>query len=161
MFTLSAVEKARMRPVDRGSAISLLLHAGSVLWRIHLNYYEPWRIQFNCAEKYAVKKCTSGAASHVTLLHLRRLRLPIGIVLLLRLEAKRQADIRGDGRGLVDQPVEKGPWLEAGKVECDDGVRHRNSPNLEISLIAEIAGMAGTGRINQGSTPKSINPILG
>ena len=40
------------------------------------------------------------------------------------LEAKRETDIRRYRRGAVDQLVEKGPRLEAGEVECNDGVLH-------------------------------------
>ena len=63
-----------------------------------------------------------------------------------------------DGRGVVGHGVEKSPWTKAGKIERYDDVSYRSPPNLEISLIAEIAGMAGTGWINQGVAPKSINP---
>jgi hypothetical protein len=75
-------------------------------------------------------------------------------------ETKRETDIRGDRRGVVNQLVEKGPSLETGEVECDDGVLHRSPPNFEISLIAEIAGMAGVRWIDQDSTAKRIYPVL-
>jgi hypothetical protein len=37
---------------------------------------------------------------------------------------------------------------------------HGSPPNLEISLIAEIAGTAGAGWINQDSASKSMYPVL-
>ena len=77
------------------------------------------------------------------------------------LEAKRETDIRRDGRGFVKQSIEKSPRLEAGEVECNDGVFDRSPPNLKISLIAQIAGMAGTRRVDQNSTPKRIYSVLG
>jgi hypothetical protein len=77
------------------------------------------------------------------------------------LEPKRETDIRGDRGGVIDQPVEKSPRLEAGEVECNDGVFDRGPPNLEISLIAEIAGMAGICWIDQKAAPKSIYPVPG
>jgi hypothetical protein len=75
-------------------------------------------------------------------------------------EAIRKADIRSDGPGVVGQGVEKSPRLEAGKVECNDDMSHGSPPNLEISLIAEIAGTAGAGWINQDSASKSMYPVL-
>ena len=77
------------------------------------------------------------------------------------LEAIRKAKIRFDRRGVVGHRFEKGPWLKAGKIECDDGMRHGRPPNLEISLITEIARMAGISWINEGSTAKSIDPVVG
>jgi hypothetical protein len=76
------------------------------------------------------------------------------------LEAIRKADIRLDGSGVVRQCLEKGPWRKTCEVECNDNVSHGSPPNLKISLIAEIAGTAGAGWIDQGSTPKSIYPVV-
>src|ERR1700691_3280421 len=73
------------------------------------------------------------------------------------LEAISETDIRFDRRGVVGHRFEKSPCLKTGKVECDDCMRHRGPPNLEIPLGAEIARMAGVGWINQGSTAKSID----
>jgi hypothetical protein len=76
------------------------------------------------------------------------------------LEAIRKADIRSDGPGVVCQGVEKSPWLKAGKVECNDDVSRGSPSNLEISMIAEIAGMAGAGWINQDPASKSTYPVV-
>jgi hypothetical protein len=78
----------------------------------------------------------------------------------LSLEAIRKTDIRGDGRGVVGHAVEKSPWLKTCKVECNDNLSRGSPPNFKISLVAEIAGMAGTGWINQYSASKSIYPVM-
>ena len=77
------------------------------------------------------------------------------------LEAICKAEIRFDRRGVVGHRFEKSPWLKAGKVECDDCMLYGRPSNLEISLIAKIARMAGIGWINQDSTSKSIDPVVG
>jgi hypothetical protein len=41
--------------------------------------------------------------------------------------------------------------LKARKVECNDNVSRGSPTNLNISLVAKIAGVAGTGWINQDS----------
>jgi hypothetical protein len=46
------------------------------------------------------------------------------------------------------------------RSECNDDVAHGRPPNLEISLIAEIAGMAGSGWVNQDSASKSIYSVV-
>lgn len=76
------------------------------------------------------------------------------------LEAIRKTDICGDGAGAVGHRVEKSPRLKAGKVECNDDVLRRSPPNLEISLVAEIAGPAGIGWINQDFASKSVYPVV-
>ena len=77
------------------------------------------------------------------------------------LEAKRKPDICGDRRGVVGRRVEKSPRHKACKIEREDDVSYGSPPNLEIALIAEIAGMAGAGWINQRVTSKSIYPVVG
>lgn len=75
-------------------------------------------------------------------------------------EAKRKPDIRGNWRGVVGHGVEKCPWHKPCKIERNDDVSCGSPPDLEISLIAEIAGMAGTGWINQRVASKSVYPIV-
>jgi hypothetical protein len=81
-------------------------------------------------------------------------------VLSCSLKAIGKTDVSGDRPGIVGYRVEKTPWLKAGQVKCNDDVWRGSPPNLEISLIAEIAGMAGTGWINQDSASKSIYPVV-
>jgi hypothetical protein len=76
------------------------------------------------------------------------------------LKAIRKADIRGDGSGIVGQRVEKGPWLKTRQVERNDHVRRWSPPNLEISLIPEIAGVAGIARVDQGVASKGVYPVV-
>jgi hypothetical protein len=76
------------------------------------------------------------------------------------LEALRETEIPGDRCCVVGQRVEKSPRLKAGKVECKDNVWRGRPTNLEISLIAEIAGAAGIGWINQGPACKSVDPVV-
>jgi len=71
-----------------------------------------------------------------------------------RSEPKRKTNVRFNRRGAVGHSLENGSWPEAGEVECDDGVGPGSPANLDISLIAEIAGVAGAAWIDQGSTPK-------
>ena len=66
------------------------------------------------------------------------------------LKTIRKADIRGDWPGVVGCRIEKATWLKAGQVECNDDVSRQGPPNLEISLVAEIARVAGIAWINQG-----------
>jgi hypothetical protein len=76
------------------------------------------------------------------------------------LETIRKTGIRGDGPGVVIQRVEKSSWLEAGEVEGKDDVLRGSPANLEISLIAEIAGAAGSGWINQHSASESVYSVV-
>ena len=76
------------------------------------------------------------------------------------LEPIRETEIRSEGAGVVSHRVEKRPGLKAEKVECDDGVWRGRPANLQISLRAEIAGMAGAGWIDQGSAPNRIYPVV-
>ena len=76
------------------------------------------------------------------------------------LEAIGETHIRFDGGGFIGRRFEKSSRIKAGKIECKDDVWLWSPPNLEISLVAEIAGMAGTGGINQGSISKSVYPVV-
>ena len=76
------------------------------------------------------------------------------------LEPIRETEIRSEGAGVVGHGVEKSAGLKAEKVERDDGVGRGGPANLEVSLRAEIAGMAGGGWIDQGSASNSIYPVV-
>lgn len=76
------------------------------------------------------------------------------------LKSEGKTDISCDRRVLVGYCLKKCFWLKAGNVEGDDGVAHGNPPNFEISLVAEIARMANTRRVNQDSASKGINAVM-
>ena len=71
------------------------------------------------------------------------------------LKAICKTEIRFDRRSVVSHRVEESLWLKA-----NDSVTLGSPSNLKISLIAEIASMAGAGRINEGSASKGIYSVV-
>jgi hypothetical protein len=74
------------------------------------------------------------------------------------LEAIGKANIPCEGHGVVGHRVEKGARLKACKVDRYDNVPHWSPSNFKAALIAQIASVAGRGRIDQHSTSESVTP---